>query len=254
MLFLFLIGNVSCYFIFDFLGDSVVYYEQQFFPDTIGLWMLFVFSFFVTLYGICYTRTLITPYITAMLCYNILEVQQTLEGISPTEAGKWFVSPDLLQSFKDVFENAVDNPLPLFILSFILACIIVWFMELVQNLVFIIGLYIIYSMLFCVGFEEYREANPILFYLFLIIAFIVLYNITRNISNYVFIALFSVTGSLMLLTSAEIISGFDLGFRGLILTLKDKNGLSSSQTIPAILWTVATLIGAFSQWGIISEK
>lgn len=254
MLLLLFVQDIYCYFLFDFLGDFVQYYEKMFFPDTTGAWLILVGSVLITFYGLYYPRISLTPYITAMIYYNFLDIQQQLDAIPTRKAEEFAIPPDILQGFKNFFNQAADNPVHLIAISFVGSCLLVWAIELAQNLLFMVGLYIIYSMFFNIGFERYRETDPVLFYISLFVTFLILYHFTKRISSYVFVVLFSVTGSFVLLSSVELISETEMGFYGLISDLKNMHELDFSVTTPMIVWAGVAFIGMFWQWRFVEGK
>ncbi|AFM97925.1 hypothetical protein EHEL_030280 [Encephalitozoon hellem ATCC 50504] len=250
------IRKASCYFIFDLIDDFVMYYENMFFPNSVGAWAILAGSFFVTFYGSRYPRISLAPYIAALLYYNFCDIREGLNNVSPKTIQEYHIPPDVLQTMKQVFGGKNNDPASLWIVSFLLGSILVWALEMASNLLFIVGLYIIYRMFFHIGFETYKESNPEAFYILLLASFGVLYYITRRVAKYFLLILFGITGSLILLTSIELITeNNEMGFYDLILDLEDTEYLElTSISTPVAIWIITAFVGMFWQWRFSEDK
>lgn len=249
-------GGAWCYFLFEFVDEFARYYEDRFFPDSAGAWGIVGGALFITLYGACYPRISLTPYIAAMMYYNFREIKDGLDSVSPRTAEQFHVPPGILQGVKDMFDSSADDPASLIVMSLVLACILVWALEMVQNLLLIVGLYIVYRMFFYMGFETYKEESPEVFYGLLAMSFVVLYFVTSRVTKYLFLVVFGITGSLVLLASVEAVTeSTSLGIYDMILDLKEMQALdSSSVTVPMGVWAVTALIGMGWQWRLVGDK
>ncbi|CAD26184.1 hypothetical protein [Encephalitozoon cuniculi GB-M1] len=250
------IRKASCYFLFELIDDFARYYEDMFFPDSTGAWAILAGSFFVTFYGTRFPRICLAPYIAAMIYYKFCGVKQGLDSISPKTIEEYNISPEILQSLKSMFDSDVDDTTSVWIVSFLLASIFVWALEMASNLLFMVGLYIIYRMFFHIGFETYKESSPIVFYILLLVSFGILYYVTRRLAKYLLLVLFSVTGSLVLLASIELVTeSYTLGFYDLILDLEDAQYLELSHvSTPMGIWILTALMGVLWQWKFIEDK
>lgn len=250
------IRKVSCYFIFELIDDFIMYYENMFFPNSAGAWAILLGSFFVTFYGSRFPRISLAPYIAALIYYNFCDIREGLNSVSSKTMQEYYIPSDILRSMKQVFGGSNNDPATLWFISFLLASILMWALELASSLLFIAGLYIVYRMFFYIGFETYKESNPEVFYILLFVSFGVLYYVTRRTTKYLLLILFSITGSLVLLTSIELITeNNDLGFYDLILDLENTQYLElSSVSTPIVVWIITAFMGMFWQWRSSENK
>ncbi|ADM11173.1 uncharacterized protein Eint_030290 [Encephalitozoon intestinalis ATCC 50506] len=251
-----LIRKVSCYFLFELINDFVGYYEDMFFPSSIGAWAILAGSFFVTFYGIRFPRISLAPYIAAIVYYNFCDIKEGINSISPKTVQTYHIPPDILQGSKDLLGGSSTDPVSLWVVSLFLASALVWFLEIASGLLFVAGLYVIYRMFFHIGFEKYKETDPEIFYTLFLGSFVILYYVTRRMVKYLLILLFAVTGSLILLVSIELITeNYALGFYDLILDLEDTKYLEvSSLPAPLSVWIITSFIGMFWQWRSSPDK
>ncbi|AFN82647.1 hypothetical protein EROM_030270 [Encephalitozoon romaleae SJ-2008] len=250
------IRKASCYFIFELIDDFVIYYENMFFPNSAGAWAILLGSFFVTFYGSRFPRISLTPYIAALIYYNFCDIREGLNSVSTKTVQEYYIPPDIIRRMKEVFGGSNNDPATLCFISFVLASILMWALEVASSLLFIIGLYIVYRMFFHLGFETYKESNPGVFYILLFVSFGILYYVTRRTTKYLLLILFSITGSLILLTSIELITeNNELGFYDLILDFEDTQYLElSSASTPIAVWIITAFIGMFWQWKFSENK
>lgn len=254
MLALLFMQQASCYFMFSLMGRFIDKYESVVAVSKMAACIVFCGAVFVMLYGAYYPRISLSPYIAALVYYNFAELNEKVNSIPSKHAEKYFVSAETLDGFKGFFGSMADNPTIMFIVSFAGACIVVWALELIQNLILILGLYIIYSMFFSLGFQVYKDTYPIPFYLALGASFMILCYITQRLLRYTFVVLFAVTGSFVALTCIEFLVDFDMGFVVMVDALKDEYGIDASMSSPLIVWAVTSIVCMVWQTRYIGKK
>jgi hypothetical protein len=238
---------VHCYFLFDFLADFVKFYENQFFPYMATALMVLGGAFYITFFGIYTPRISLTPFISGAIYYTCRDIKnEVVSAASEGGTGEGWGARTLRQ-LKEAFQGLTQHPVPLVILSFVVASLVMLLLEAAQDVVILIVMFLAYRLFFSISFDQYREQNPYAFYAVLVLTFVVIYYLGRKLYAYAFALLFGAAGAFVLLLSVELISSVDMGFADLILKLKDAEGVESILTIQGAIWALVAFVGMCNQ-------
>jgi hypothetical protein len=247
MIFLLFASPVHCYFLFDFLADFVDFYEQQFFPQMATALIVLAGAFYIAFFGLYTPRISLTPFISSAIYYVCRDIKNEVVAASTGRDPNEGLGARLIKHLRDALRHLAQHPIPLAVLSFVTACLIVLLLEAAQNVLMLVAMFLAYWLFFSVSFDQYREQNPYVFYIGLIATFVIIYYLGGRLYKYALAVLFGFSGSLILLLVVELISNVDMGFSGLIQKLKDAEGIESIFSVQGAVWALVAFIGTCNQ-------